>query len=1477
MVDERSSIWGTAAWSSLAAGAGYGLYKSRAGLMDAFRTGNIDIAAQTARQLRDLGRFSTGRTIQSTPITDALSFKLSSLVDSSSFNVVKTDIASAAYEAMLSTGNISHKTAQGAYRKILENSQIEDVYRSALENIKSTGGDATSFMNRMNNLDSFYSDYQRLEMLKGVTTAKGGFVGPDTWRQPTEYKDLSKAVKARAIDIKGRLTAAAGGTSPIEWGNFYSIRDQIEGKDIETIMMRGKLGEQIIDIPLNDTGLTYGGKGLTSRYITRSAYYKDKSDILNYTDRFVNQLEDTLTNSKNKTALKNAVHDMNIDLIGALNTESARARAQAVWSLPDAMLPAGGRVRARINLQQAVYAGKGEVDEKLRNQLIDEALTGGRQLYPIGSPDVVAKGTMMRSNIAEDLYGPMGKLIPLEKRPTQFIREQFGVTERAKWEAPWFKGSFGEHFHRVDRKIQGKKYKQLLYGAENPYSSKAYTSPQLMTFYAKPENLETGPLSRKMFNEEMLIARDASSMLEYERVIQKQITLEEGFRVNDELLKAIKGTRMGEVVTLQNPLSNGQFLGIERATGKELFSGAQRANAQIIAAELIDDNTLNLYQREVRSLGDKDYWKFFSEDVKYLGRTAQEREMNEVLRLAGAPLEKAYGQRNMIAGQAIEAIAGGAVLKKNQMAMMNQQIEALGAIAGDIADTGQLTSLQHKRLRRFMNNPSKFLGIHRLKGKDLAVAERQIQNSMVSFARHMGFNQQQMGLTFGLMETGVAESLGIADAVAQSKGVIGLSKLRLGDLPYEGGAGGLASFEQTGFRALSMKGTEGQRMAAELATRLKGKGDIVAADRMMASLIGATSMSDKAKLFIDKAPIDPKLLAELGPNNIIQQTGRYVNIGQKLKAFGGSSRIYIPGLDEAGNILRSTISDKGMRIESQVTRELQNLQSLLKSSSAKEEIEASAEILRTRVIEATEKQAAARGKVLGSRFLTGIRQTDQIADNAFRISPKTARNMMDELIESAVGNDQIEFLKEQKRLLLEENKSVIGGMWRHPTTGPESFQFVHYKVDKDIADELISAPRMIEEIEINGKRQMVDVSHMVGFKGDFDKDQFALAAISDRDTAKRASKGMEAGRNRGYTQYLFNHYAMKDMLGETKGKTANILNKSYAEAMKTGARNLTTAKIATPQVNVALQKLKLGLQYTAPEKYRPMAELFFHLEEAAIGGKHGAYQGALYQDIADAVRLRDASKMESVVGKLMGEEYRVISGSIAGRKYSMRYSPSEFAQQAISAVETVGEDVEYAYKAARAAKGNVSDNLTELMTMYYKRRTGSLDVAQSLMQAKDYGMEGFEQVVNRSLRKMDVKKGIITKALSKAKAPMVAGAVLATGIMLAAPVQSGSLKPQEGSSAGRNLMPSDLGPQGPGMNPPEPRIMTSPKTYDMTGIETASRAKIRMNVNDSNVSNDDFMRQSNTLSNNGNVRIRTTDDRNALNPQRLANKIHERL
>ena len=1478
--NERSSLWGASAWSALIGGTGYGLYKSTSELKTAFLRGNEDITGQTVAHLKNLGRFDLNtRLATSMPNVD--SFLLDRL-NATGGGRVQADIANATYNSILAGGQISGKQAFGIRSSILNQSSVNSAYEEASKAIASNNGVASIFNSNLERLGQggFYNKERMAEFasstfisdshLKDLTNAK------QSMSLSTLRGKFGEDVYNNAVSFNERLDIATGGK--LKFNKFYSVGDVFNGESIETPLMTGRIGNRTVTVPLSNTGLMYSGKGFSTRYITRQAF-DETTDNLGFMERYVARLEQAGSSYSSSSGISSAFSNVDTELLDVLKTEESKAMSQAVWALPEEMSTAGSLAKNRLTQKQSVWAGSGNFTERNLESMLDE----GRSVFPYGSPDTVAKGTMMTTDIAQDLYGPMGRLVSAEQRPTQHIRE-WGLSSAAKREADSiegaFSGTFGEYYDRLDRKVQGPEYRNIMYGpGKNASSHSALSTPQLVSFYAKEDVISNGALGNMISEEEVMLSKKATNMMEYEKVVQKKIVLQEGAEINEALLKGMKGKKIGEVFKISNPLDQGQFLGLERGSGRELFSRTAHEHgvSEIIGAQLTDKNTLTVFQKEKYNFEGNFWGKLFSEDAKYMGRQRSDEEINNALKAAKVPMWK----KNTIAGQEVEAVLSGKLVKKRHMALMTQQMEALSLFAGDKIDRGELRALDERFAKRFMNNPARKLGVHRLQSAtNLAATELEIQKDMVSVAKRLNLNQEEMGLTFGLLDSSRASELGIEKAVEKSSGVVGLSKMALGDLASGGGAGGLGSMEATGFRAMAMQGQEGQMFAAELSTRMKGKTYLSSADKMNTSLLGIESLPDKAKNLMGKTPTDNLPIGQLSSKDLFKEEGRYVNLGTKVDAFNGASKIYIPGKND--DLVKKRLVDSGKLLESPVAKDLRLLQSAIKEGADPSDIEKIGSRLRNTVVAETESLASGKGKIIGSKLLTGKRQNAYASKaQAFGISPKAGGDMFDDLIKRAKSDREKTFLAEQKASFF-KGDTLVGGSWRHPTTGPESFQFVKYRMDKGISNEMMSIPMRKEKLSIAGQAsRVVDTSAMVGMKGDFDRDQFVIAAISNRDTQQRVAKNIDHSMAQKYDKYLFNNYAMKSMIDESKAtRIPNVfLEGGYKKSLVAGMKDLTTAKVATPRVNIALQKLKLGLQHSAPKEYRPMADLFFHLEEAAISGKHGSLDSEIYRDIEHAVSNQDVDTMENVIRQVVGNEEKQITGSLRGQAHSFNYNPRQFAETAINAATAAGEDVEYAYKATRAAKGNLNrTEMNEMIAMHFKRKQGSIDILPSLRQAAEYGGEGFEQGANRFLRRAQTKGATFKKALRGAKTPALIGAAIAAGVMLSAPSISGSMAmPREGARGGRSLNRESIGPpQGLRMNPPT-RIMSSPKVYEMTGIKTASRANIRMSMADADASSGAFMRHARLLAESGSTNIRTTDDRSVMNPQRLASKIHERL
>jgi hypothetical protein len=300
-----------------------------------------------------------------------------------------------------------------------------------------------------------------------------------------------------------------------------------------------------------------------------------------------------------------------------------------------------------------------------------------------------------------------------------------------------------------------------------------------------------------------------------------------------------------------------------------------------------------------------------------------------------------------------------------------------------------------------------------------------------------------------------------------------------------------------------------------------------------------------------------------------------------------------------------------------------------------------------------------------------------------------------------------------------------------------------------------------------------------------------------------------------------------------------------------------------------------------------MAELFWHLEEAAIGGKHGVMGENLYQAIADAAKGGESGvqSMRQVLTSVFGGKEISLTGTVtteAGQTFeqSLAFNTDELARQAVESGSAVREEVKVAMDAARLARGkNIGDqSLGQHIERMFLRKRGSLDVAGVVMQANTENMTGVTSKVGRAISNFESKATNILSAIKRNKKGLLIGGGIAAGLMFMAPSVSGSIANPNQSGGGRNLGEEELLPKGgPPMSPPPPGPNRSPRLYDVSGGRPTTHANIRMKMDDFNSSSQDFMESARSIAAGNRVNIRTQDNRQVTDPIMLANKIHERL
>lgn len=1442
MVDnnERSSLWGILGGGALLAGGGATLYQSRGAFGSVLKsnTGGVTDSAISAAARGDL--FNTGRMTHSAVnnISETTQQMLHGLPSSFAMAETKTMIKQYAYESLMSSGRISHGDALTALSSVEKQSSNVDAYKAAIATISKNKGNPSILENQIRNLsnnqESLYGMYKNSSVADSTAMAQ-------TLSQ-ISYKELGDINPAFAENYSKTLK----NISAANVGDFH-IGQKIYKTGDNTPILSLDIAGNKVNVPLSDSPVVYEGSSLSSRYTPRQGIADAQGNRLSFRQMREQSIIESLTNAPDERALNQNISNINKALKDSLDaSKSAKA---AIWTMPENVLTSGGLARNRLTLQEAVNFGN----------LSGSDLTSliGNGYYPFTSPNAAAKGTLSTTNIAERLYGPLGNLIDPSQRPLQPIRSEWGATEAAKAGASPFDGSFGKHWDRVDRKIKGSDYESLLYGGASAKSGQAYSSPQLMTFYAKPDasSYELGYASENLRGlisaEEGVVHPSASRMLESERVFQKKVLAQEGFRRS------------------LNPQA-GDFAGIEAGTGKEfVLSGDSNRLQSIVGREINEEGIETLYVKEKIKLSKGEYFKRFGEDTKSMYRTANDvGEFSAIGKAAG--LQDAELKN-------IEQITSGKLVGRNKMALANQQIEALSYFAGNLMDTDKSNpsrrQVRNKQIQSFLENPIKDLGISELMASGKKNAELEIQKNLISKATGWGLSEREMQLTFGLLDAGSINSLknsgylspSMAESIANSSGVFGLGKGFTGDVAS--GSFGRGSFEQSGFRIVANKNID---FATELTRRTMGVGNISAMNKMEESVYGQESFIEKMKR--------NKLEAFKDADGLLLDEGKHFDLGRQVKAFGGSSSIYVPGMKEAENVMASSFPG-GKEVQSPLMQELKSFQSVLKRGD-QEEIETAAGGLRNAVLSASEQQSANRGKILGSSINTAIRGTQ---GDTIGLSKQSVSSMYDDLIKRSSSEKQTQFLQEQLSQL-NQGQSVSGAVWRHPTTGPESFQFMKYRIDPNLKEGIMSVPDVIGNLKLPGKESVpINLSPMIGMQGDFDRDQLVVAAISNKNTQTRVTGSLMSSQNDDYTKFLFNHYMLNDKIKGNLSKP-EALQMGSTEALRAGYQKLTAPKVMTGQVNTALQKFKLGVQYAAPESYQPLSLLFQQMEQTAIS-KHDVFETDLYKTIGEASKVggnKGQSLLSSAMRSVFGENEINMTGEITDqfgktRQSSLSMNIDEMAGVAMRAHDSVRDDVDIAMRAARTAKGEGLDmaSLNSATEQFFARKR-SVDVSQTLLQA-GAGIEGsMESKASRLIRKGTSKATSILGAIKANKKPLLYGAAAAAGLMLMAPSISGSI-PGGGSKAAMGLSPDDLREKtqmsGKGMMPPPQRMNASPRVYDIGSEKPNYRANIRTRTSDFNSSS--FTKDARSMG--GNTNIRTRDDRSILDPRRLAQKIHERF
>jgi len=1497
--EERSPLWGIGAVGALGGGFALGM---KGNWKDLFRAaGSATGGGHYAGLEQAVSRMS--RFVRPTRTTglDLLGDFAGTEVGPEAAASFKRDIATSAYEAILKGKTpVGHDKAYSIFKEIVGAPSAAEAGSIAQREIAAAGGDVSLFSKRV---EQFFPGGEYTGLAKDM----GEFRGMNLSLRQTEtaFTGLSPEAQRSAEEIQTRLRRIFR-EGELAWSPSYH---KAGGQEILSAAVGGSGGKgaTYLNFPLRgDIGEMYGGPGFRNRYVIRNAWELTGQGVRkkNFSQMYLDALEAEASMAKSSVGLKQAV-------------ERARASVtekSLIWGAPEETLVSGSRLKEQIAASQRVYTG-GRISPAVVRAGIE---AGG---LPLGSPAQVAEGVLGDVDWRRQLLGPMGELMPVHRRPLQFVREGWQLSDIAKTEQAGTyarKGILGE-LSRFSPAVSP--------GFEG--AAGGHVAPGLSTFYLKPGKTD---YSKHLAEEMGIMSREAASLQKWERVSSYKLRVQEGLPLSQEILKDIEGKTLqqGQVYKFENPipLEPGQGLGIG---DKGQISKIRRRRGMqqfLMGYEVLDSGRIKAHVKEMLHMGEGDIQKFFSvgADIKHTITRADPQGFLRSLGVSTAPAD---------------VVVSGERLGKSPYALFSQQISGMQEFAAQRVDAIKrrgLTGTSVGELERYAKDPMGYLGLSEefFARKDIRTMEQltaTVQNRIAVGAERLGLiNTDYAPEIFGMMDpedvhrmTEIAEELSektvssttagtLSRAIERSVGVRGSTHMFLGDLVQEGGTGNMAKWEPSLFHWLAKGGPPGlgAKWAADVERRLAP-----GAAEMAPEAVEELTKMQKSLLGEDRGIVDRAMsgfaadedFLSLGPDELVKAEGRWVDLGREAEALG-SRRIFIPGYETAPR-LGPLKTDAGELVRSEFESALSDLQYALKdqSDNATRKTAEAARNLQTIGQAQWSKAATLRERAVGTQLLAAQRlpleeQAEEIAERTHRMTSGTASPMFEGMLEAAPDEGTAAFIRSQQEAF-ERGERVVGLVGRYPAVGPYSVQPTFFqKIDEmEFAEQgvraqegIIYSPDIEDEITITGKgrsvTKTVSKGQGVGQRLDYDLDRQLASFLSDQETAEETSAYLSKVAAGDYEDFLGRHYALQHLFEENQPAAVDVA-RGAEEHLASGAKHYA-GQMGIGRTNIAMEKFRRtaalkGADFQA--KYEP---LLWHMEETAtIMAKHGGAHAAedLYTKYGRATaaiergRTEEGARlMREAIEALGGKEQATLEASFAGGRKGISYSynPETMGRELAEAYAEHHAEVRPALDIGRQSKrARVSipeDEMRKQISLYKSRARA--DAAQAAKAQRVFGKAGVEAGIHRAAASGRSRLKAVSNVLKRGKGPMALGAATAAGILLMSPSVSGTLPANpnvEGAAGGRNLNPEDsIPPQGPGMTPPNSGMRNSSRAYFQRDSSTLASLK-GSSPDFSGERLDETMRQIRQLGEARRSRINVSDNRDALDSKMLADRVYRNM
>jgi len=1488
--EERSPLWGLAATGAFAGGTAYGLQGRWQELFRATQSANTRQYSAAEQAVGGMARFAESANATGLGLLRDFAGTEVAAADAPAF---KRDVAISAYEAILKgKGQTGHEEAYSVFQEVVGASDATQAASVAQRELDRLGGDVGLFSKRV---EQFFPG----GAYEGLAKDMGEFSGMVLSDPKTEIPFTALSTQSRSVaeETQARLGRIFKDRS-VAWSPSYH---KVGEQEILSATISTPGRPTHLNIPLrSDVGETYAGPGFRNKYITRGAWEITPQGVRqkSISQLYLDTLETEASMAESSVGLARAV-------------ERAKTTVQEktmVWSPSEEMLTTGDRLRQRITASQRAYVGKDISPATIRAGI--EA--GG---LPLGSPAQVAKGVLTDVDWQKELLGPLGELMPAHRRPLQFIREGWQLSDIARTEQGGTyarEGALGELASRFSPAVAP--------GFEE--ATRGHVAPAASTFYLKPGATD---YSKQLAEEMGIMSREAAALQKWERVSSQKLRVAEGMPLTNEIKQHMEKEtlELGKPYLFDQPvpLEPGQGLGIGDKGQIAKIRRKRGVQQFLMGYEVLDAGRIKANIKEVVHMRDGDVQKFFSagSDIKHTIKRADPQEFLRTLGVSTAP---------------VDVVVPGERLTKTPYALFSQQISGMQEFAAKRIDAVRAKGIisDISGLEEYVKDPLRSLGLTEdflgsKKIQKTGQLSSAIQNRIVLGAERLGLMRSKIAPEiFGMMDPAdvdrmidVAEDLSeevvsvetkekLMRAIGASKGVRGSSHMFLGDLIAEGGTGNMAKWEPSLFHWLTKGGPPGlgAKWATDIERRLVGQegaeDTVREMTRMQKSLLGEGSFVERVKAGF----LDEEDFLSLGKDDLVKAQGRWVNLGQSVDEFGGK-RIFIPG-HEAAPQLGSLKTDTGELVRSEFENALFDLQSSLKdqSENAERKILESARNLRAIGHAQWSGAVTMRERAYGTRMLAAQRlqmidEAEDLADNVakytHKISSRTATDMFEEMQAAAPDETTRAFLSAQQEAF-EQGERIPGLVGRYPAVGPYSVQPTFFQKADDALDEAVYSPDIDDEITIAGEgirgtSKKVSVGQGVGQRLDYDLDRQIISFLSDQETSSKTSRYLSGQLAGDYEEFLGRHYGLQQLFEENKPAGVDVA-RGIQERLDSGAKHYI-GQMGIGKTNVALEKFRRasalrGADFQA--KYEP---LLWHMEETAtIMAKHGGAHAAeeLYSKYGRATaaiergRVDEGARLlQETIEALGGKESARLSVSFArtGREVAYDYDPSSMAQDLSSAYAETHDEIRPAMDISRQSKRaavNLSEEEIKKQISLLESRV-QVDAAQVIRAQRTMGSASIGARTQRAATVARSRYRAIGNVLKKGKGPMALGAAAAAGILLASPPVSGTIPANpniEGAAGGRNINPEDsIPPSGPGMRPPRSGMRASPKAYLQK--EGSTMANMRATSSDFGAERvSETLRQMRELeSTRMRSRIKISDNRESLDSRMLADKIYRSM